>query len=240
MRSSPLFLHDGAGQVPPEDIMTLGRLILFVAALTAAATAAAQSSSRARHGELYLYPLFVDGKSYSFEGGSSAKTDTGYGLGFGYNWNFNQHVSAGFEIEWAEQEYRATVQPGLGNLNLAGNISGTIEWRTIRFQGTYNLLQSNFTPYVSGGLGWTYIDTNIPAGLPESFCWYYPWYGSYCATYVPTETTTKFSYNAALGLRLDVGKGMFRVQAASQWIDWGGSYGSDDIINYRIDFGIKF
>jgi hypothetical protein len=57
---------------------------------------------------------------------------------------------------------------------------------------------------------------------------------------VPTETTTKFSYNAALGLRLDAGKGLFRAQAAYQWVDWGGAYGSDYVLNYRIDFGIKF
>jgi len=102
------------------------------------------------------------------------------------------------------------------------------------------VLAGNFTPFVTGGLGWTYIDTNIPAGLPESFCWYYPWYGSYCSTYVPTKSTTRFSYNAGLGLRLDVGKGVFRGMVNSQWADFGGSYGSSNFIQYRIDFGVKF
>lgn len=220
--------------------MIPARLVLVAALLVATAPALAQSSRRAGHGEIYLSPVFTDGKSYNFEGGSSARTDTGFGLAFGYNYNFNSHVSAGFEIEWNEQDYRATVQPGVGNLNLAGNISGSIESRTIRFQGAYNFLARDFTPYVSGGLGWTYVDTNIPAGLPESFCWYYPWYGSYCATYVPTETTTKFSYNAALGLRWDIGKALVRAQVNSQWVDFGGSYGSSNLIQYRIDFGTKF
>jgi len=215
------------------------RTIALLAVLLAAAPALAQSR-RAEHGEIYIYPLFTDGKSYSFEGGSSARTDTGYGLGFGYNYNFNSHFSAGAEIEWSEQDYRATVQPGAGNSNRAGDISGSIESRTLRFQGTWNILASSFTPYASGGLGWTYIDTNIPSGLPESVCWSYPWYGAYCATYVPTETTTKFSYNAALGLRWDIGRGLIRAQVSNQWVDFGGSYGSSSVVQYRLDFGTKF
>ena len=97
-------------------------------------------------------------------------------------------------------------------------------------------MESNFTPFVTAGLGWTYIDTNIPSGPPETWCWY--WYG--CSTFVPTETSTEFSYNAGLGLRLDVGKGVFRFLVNSQWVDYGGSYGGDSVIQYRLDIGTKF
>lgn len=219
--------------------MIARKLVVITAALLFAAPAAAQTN-RAGKNEFYLAPVFTDGKSYSFEGGSSARTDTGVGLTLGFAHNFNAHVTAGVEIEWSEQDYRATVQPGVGNSNLAGQISGTIESRTLRFFGTYNILASNFTPFVTGGLGWSYVDTNIPAGLPESVCWAYPWYGAYCATYVPTQTTTAFSYNAGAGLRLDAGRGVFRLLVNSQWVDYGGSYGSSNVIQYRIDFGTKF
>lgn len=219
--------------------MIARKLVVITAALLFAAPAAAQTN-RAGKNEFYLAPVFTDGKSYSFEGGSSARTDTGVGLTLGFAHNFNAHVTAGVEIEWSEQDYRATVQPGIGNSNAAGQINGTIESRTIRFFGTYNILASNFTPFVTGGLGWSYVDTNIPAGLPESVCWAYPWYGAYCATYVPTQTTTAFSYNAGAGLRLDAGRGVFRLLVNSQWVDYGGSYGSSNVIQYRIDFGTKF
>ena len=214
--------------------------ILLALALLAALPAAAQSSRRAGHGEIYLGPLFTDSKSYSFEGGTTARTDTGTGIEFGYQWNFNQHWAAGVEFGWANIDYSADVQPGPGNPNLSGRINGTIETSTIRFLGTYNLLQGNFTPFFTAGLGWTYVDTNIPSGLPENVCWAYPWYGYYCSSYVPTHDTTRFSYNAGLGLRLDVGKGVFRFLVNSQWIDFGGSYGSNDMIQYRLDFGVKF
>jgi Outer membrane protein beta-barrel domain len=217
--------------------MTAGKLAL-IAMLLAAAPAAAQT--RAGKSEFYVAPVFTDGKSYTFEGGSTATTDTGTGLVIGYAKNLNPHFAAGIEVEWGNQDYRASVQPGAGNTNAVGQYSSYIEQRTIRFYGTWNMLESNFTPFLTGGLGWTYIDSNIPAGLPENVCWSYPWYGAYCASYVPTQTTTKFSYNAGAGLRLDAGKGVFRLMANSQWYDFGGSYGSSNVIQYRIDFGYKF
>lgn len=218
-----------------------GKLVIAAAAvLLATSPALGQRSIRTEKNEIYIGPVFTDGKSYSFEGGSSARTDTGYGLVLGFARSFNPHITAGVEIEWTDQDYRATVQPGPGNSDSVRQISGAIESRTLRLFGTYNILAKPFTPFVSGGLGWTYIDTNIPSGLPENVCWAYPWYGYYCSTYVPTETTTKFSYNAGAGLRLDAGSGVFRFMVNSQWVDFGGSYGSSSVIQYRLDFGTKF
>jgi opacity protein-like surface antigen len=216
------------------------KIILVIAALLATAPAFGQSSSRAQRSEIYIGPVFTDGKSYSFEGGTTARTDTGIGLSIGYAFNFDRHLSAGIDFVWGEQDYRATVQPGVGNANREGNINGTLETWTLRFNGSYHFLTGNFTPYVTGGLGWTTVDTNIPSGLPENVCWAYPWYGYYCDTYVPTHDTTKFSYNAGVGLRLDAGSGVFRLLVNSQWIDFGGSYGSSSVIQYRLDFGTKF
>jgi opacity protein-like surface antigen len=219
--------------------MPMIKTLIVIAALLAALPAAAQSS-RSGRGEIYMGPVFTDGKSYSFEGGTTARTDTGFGFNFGYAYNFNSHVQAGIDLVWGEADYRATVAPGPGNPNTARSISGTLETGTVRFFGSYHLFTGPFTPYVTGGLGWSYVDTNIPAGLPENICWAYPWYGYYCATYVPTASTTKFSYNAGAGLRYDAGRGVFRLLVNSQWMDFGGSYGSANVIQYRIDFGTKF
>jgi opacity protein-like surface antigen len=216
--------------------MTARSLVLIAALLAAAQAAAQQPSSRAGTWEIYIGPEFTDGKDYTFDGGTTAKTDTGVGLNIGFAKNFDRRWAAGIDIAWAEQDYRATVQPGQGNTNPARQVSGQIDWRTIRFFGTFHFLEGDFTPFVTAGLGWTYIDTNIPSGPPETWCWY--WYG--CSTFVPTETSTEFSYNAGLGLRLDVGKGVFRFLVNSQWVDYGGSYGGDSVIQYRLDIGTKF
>ena len=214
-------------------------LILLITALLAAAPAHAQST-RGGKGEFYLSPVFTDGKSYSFEGGSTARTDTGFGITLGYAFNFDQKRALGIEFAWSDQDYVANVQGGTGNLGNNGTIRAALETWTVRFLGTYHFMEGNFTPFVTGGLGWTYIDSNIPTGLPENLCWYYPWYGSYCATYVPTATSTKFSYNAGLGLRMEMGKGFIRGMVNQQWVDFGGNYGNDSVTQYRIDFGVKF
>ena len=213
--------------------------VLIAVALLVAAPAMAQSR-RAGTWEVYLGPVFTDGKDYSFDGGSSARTDTGVGFNLGFARNLDARLQLGMDFAWGEQDYRATVAPGPGNTLGASQINGTIETGTVRFFGTYHFLQSEFTPFVTGGLGWTYVDTNIPAGLPENICWYYPWWGSYCASYVPTHSTTKFSYNLGAGLRYDFGKGLVRFLVNSQWADFGGSYGSANAIQYRIDIGTKF
>ena len=218
-----------------------------IAAIAVAALAAVLSifpayaqTTRGGKGEFYLAPVFTDGKSYSTEGGSSAKTDTGYGLTLGYAFNFDQHKSLGIEFGWGSQDYRATIQPGVGNNNSVVNVNSQIDTWTVRFLGTYNFLAGNFTPFVTGGLGWTYLDSNIPTGLPQNVCWYYPWYGSSCASYVPTAATTRFSYNAGAGLRMELGKGFVRGLVNQQYVDFGGSYGQTAFTQYRIDFGVKF
>lgn len=218
----------------------IARTLVLIAAMLAAAQAAAQPSSRAGAWEMYIGPVFTDGKDYSFEGGTTVKTDTGVGLNIGFAKNLDRRLALGVDFAWSDQDYRATVQPGAGNIIGASQITSTIESYTVRFFGTFHFSEKDFTPFVTGGLGWTYIDTNIPSGLPENICWAYPWYGYYCSTYVPTASTTRFSYNAGLGLRLDAGRGVFRFLVNSQWADFGGSYGSSNVIQYRLDFGTKF
>jgi opacity protein-like surface antigen len=215
--------------------------LALLALLALPALAHAQSSSRARNYEFYISPIFTNSKSESFEGGATAKTDTGYGFGGGFAYNFSDHLSAGAEIAWGESYYRTTLQPvnpgpGVGPVQQSGYIDTT----TLRFIGTWNLLSTPITPFVMGGLGWTHIYTDIPAGPPQNSCWYYPWYGPICTTYIPTQNTTKFSYNGAVGLRADVGNWMLRGLVNAQKVDVGGAEGGGYWTQYRLDFGIRF
>jgi hypothetical protein len=215
------------------------KYLAVLSTLLAVLPAQAQST-RGGKSEFYLAPVFTQSKNYSFEGGATASTDTGFGMTLGFAHNFDQKRSLGVEMGWNNVDYRGSVTPGAGNAGTPITYNGTLETWTVRFLGTYNFLDGNFTPFVTGGLGWTYIDTNIPTGLPQNVCWYYPWYGTACASYVPTATSTKFSYNAGLGLRMELGKGFVRGMVNQQYLDFGGSYGSSSVTQYRIDFGVKF
>jgi opacity protein-like surface antigen len=210
------------------------KTLLLLVLATLAASAAAKD-------EFYIGPVFTPGKSYSQEGGTSVRTDTGYGLNLGFSHEFTRQWEGGGEMTWSNTDYRATVAPAPGNSNGPTEIRGTIESWTLRFFGTYYFTTSRLKPFASFGAGWTYVDTNIPTGLPQNACWWYPWYGYVCSAYVPTAATTRFSYNGALGLRYDFpGNTFVRGVFNAQSIDYGGANGSDYITQYRIDVGWRF
>jgi len=63
------------------------QILLVLVLAMGAASAAAQAPSPGRRAgsyEFYISPIFTESKSYSFEGGTTARTDTGYGFGFGF------------------------------------------------------------------------------------------------------------------------------------------------------------
>jgi opacity protein-like surface antigen len=168
--------------------------------------------------------------------GSRAQIQGAWGFGFGFGYNFNNHLALGGELNWAQADYTRTTAPGAGNPGSSFIRTGTIETSTLRMNGTWNLLASDFTPFATGGIGSTYVDTNIPDGPTQ--CWVDPWYGTYCGT--PTKSNTYFSYNAGVGLRWDVNREFFlRGVYTRQWIDVGGGLGSPAFDQYRIDFGFK-
>jgi len=214
--------------------------LALLALLVGSGPALAQSSSRAGTYEFYLSPIFTDSKSFSFEGGTTARTDSGYGFGLGFARNFTSHLNAGVDLAWSEIYYRTTLQPAYGSGAASINSSGLIDTGTIRFHGTWNLLSAPLTPLVTAGAGWTHVYTDIPVGPPQNSCWYYPWWGPVCTSYIPTQNTTKFSWNVGAGVRWDIGPYLVRGIVNSQYADSGGAQGSANFTQWRLDFGWRF
>lgn len=202
-----------------------------------AAGAAAQTSGpRAGRWDFTLQPQYVDSKSVTGSNGSRADISGDWGFGFGFAYNFTNHFALGGELTWNEANYRARIVPAAGNPGSPFNLNGTMETSTLRVNGTWNILPTDITPFVTGGIGATYVDTNIPDGPAQ--CWVDPWWGQYCG--VPTKTNTFFSYNAGAGLRWDVNRSFFlRAVYTRQWVDVGGGTGSPAFDQYRIDLGFK-
>jgi opacity protein-like surface antigen len=195
------------------------------------------SASRAGKWEFTFQPQYVDSKSVTGNNGSRADVSGDWGFGLGLAYNFSNHLALGGELTWGNADYRARIVPGAGNPGSSFDISGTMETSTLRLNGTWNFLATNFTPFVTGGIGATYVDTNIPNGPTQ--CWVDPWFGTYCDT--PTRSNTYFSYNAGAGLRWDVNRDFFlRGVYTRQWIDVGGGAGSPAFDQFRIDFGFRY
>jgi len=196
---------------------------------------------RAEKWEFTLQPQYTDSASLSGGGGSTAEVDADFGFGLGLAYNLNNHFSIGGELTWSQSDYKANVRPAAGNPGSTRSISGELSSSTLRMNATWNILPGAFTPFLTGGLGATWVDTNIPDGPPNSSCWYDPWWGYYCSTSQPTHNDTYFSYMAGAGLRLDFPQSFFlRGLVAQQWLDVGGDIGTPEFTQYRIDFGFRF
>ena len=216
---------------------TCARLAVSILLAVCATGVAGQSAGpRAGRWDFTLQPQYVDSSSVTGDNGSRANISGDWGFGFGFAYNFTNHLALGGELTWNQADYNATIVPAAGNPGSSFNLSGTLETSTLRVNGTWNVLATNFTPFVTGGIGATYVDTNIPDGPTQ--CWVDPWWGTYCGT--PTRSNTYFSYNAGAGLRWDVNRTFFlRGVYTRQWIDVGGATGSPAFDQFRIDFGFK-
>ncbi len=200
------------------------------------------SSPRAGKWEFTLLPQYSQSFDANGNGGSRLEVDDGWGFGIGFGYNFNDHFALGGEFVWNHADYEARLTPAAGNPNGPARISGDLETSTLRLTGTWNILPGAVTPFVMGGLGATYVDSNVPDGPPQTYCWYDPFYWSYvCGTGYPTKDDTYFSYIAGAGLRWDATDQFFlRGLAARQWIDIGGGIGTQAVTQFRIDIGFKF
>jgi opacity protein-like surface antigen len=221
----------------------LPRIALFGLVMAYAAAAAAQNSTpRAGKWEFTLQPQYTHAQTFDTGNGSGGKIDSTLGFGFGVAYNMNNNLQLGGELTWGTANYSATIAPAAGNPNPAQSVVGTLQSNTIRFNAAWNFIANGaFTPFVTGGVGSTFIDTNIPAGPPTNVCWWDPWWGYYCGVYTPTRSAYYVSYNAGLGLRWEVDRNIFvRAVANRVWIDAGSSLGTISTDQYRFDFGFEF
>ena len=157
------------------------------------------------------------GSTFDFEGGSTVKTNDDWGFVMTSGYNFSDNLDRSFGLKWAGIGYDANVVKDDGGVT---GISGTYDVWGLSANLLYNLGQGPLTPFVGAGIGWTWIDTNVPNGLPSTGCWWDPWYGYICYTDYPTKSTDAFSYQAMLGLRYAFNPATFlRLSYISQWMD---------------------
>ena len=217
---------------------SISRIVPMVAAGALAGALAlpspVQAQGRERAGSLeFILPIILTPSThFNGQGGSSADLNSNLGFGLGMNYNVNNHFQVGGLFSWSYRNYTANIVDTNGVTTKA---TGTLSASTIGLNATYFLMPSGTSPYVTGGFGSTFVDTNIPNGLPATGCWYDPWYGYICNTYVPTKTQTALSYQAGAGMRFELNR-TFSVQGSynRMWIDLTSSTPSMDL--WRLDF----
>ena len=169
---------------------------------------------------LYQFSQDVD-----FKGGSHADLDDDLGLALSFTYRFNSRFELLFGVDWNSIDYSADIAPAPANpggpvIGSGFSVDGTLEYWTPRVGVNFNLLEGDLTPYVTGGVGWSFIDTNVPEGRPQSTCWWDPWYGYVCGTFQNTKSIDELTYNVGLGVRWDLrGALSLRFGYERHWID---------------------
>jgi len=169
-------------------------------------------------GQIEYSAALVHSFSDTAEGLSGSKLDlssrTGFQIGFDYF--VSDKLSVGFDATWVRPKFEALLVPEDGSAPITINNRSDIF--TGQLNGTYNFLQGSFTPYVEGGLGWTYFDSNVSDGSPVVGCWWDPLWGYICSDFYTSYSATNFSYGVGAGLRWDVNRDI-AVKAGYRWLE---------------------
>lgn len=224
--------------------LRITRAICFAGLMLALLAGATASQAQDREGrwEFTLGALYQLGTQADFEGGSSIDTEDDFGFSLSTGYNINSKLNATFGFSYADIGYDATVignEPGDPPGEIG--ISGEYETWGMSANLLYNFSEGAMTPFIGAGIGWSWIDTNVPSGLPETWCYWDPWWGYVCYTEYPTKTTDAFSYQAMAGLRYEFSYTSFiRLWYASKWLDLDQATTTPrfDVIGF--DFGWMF
>lgn len=187
---------------------------LMLALLLGAAAADAQS--REGRWEFTLGTNYQLGADLEGEGGSTLATDDDFGFLMNAGYHFSDSLQTSFGVAWQSVGYDADVVQENGS---EVGITGAYDAWILSANLILNLGEGPLVPFVGAGIGYTWIDTNIPNGLPSTGCYWDPWWGYICTTYYPTASTDAFSYQALAGVRFAFNPSTFlRATYNSQWL----------------------
>jgi opacity protein-like surface antigen len=218
--------------------MYIRRLIYaFIATLALpASNAVAQQPPVEDTWEFGIALIYMTGREIGFNGGSTLDVDDDMGVALSWGYRFTPKLELHFVLDWNEVSYDGRLQsaqfPGV-----SADISGDMEWFTPRVAGLYNFTSKAFTPYVTAGVGWSFIDTNIPTGQVSVGCWWDPWWGQICTPYQPTFSTDEFTYQLGAGLRWDVADSYtLRLSWERVWLDLSEATSTPDLDHFKFGF----
>ena len=185
--------------------------------------------------------IYQDSTEFTADHDAAASLDSDLGIALTFGYRFNEKVELTFGVDWNNIDYDATVVSDGVPLLPDGteiSVSGELEAFTPRVGVNFNFIDGPVTPYISGMIGYAFIDTNIPDGPPQSGCYWDPWYGQICGSWQPTRSADNFVYGAGVGVRWDVNDAWsLRFGYDKRWID---SNGSPDVDQIKLGVSVMY
>ncbi|PKI14090.1 outer membrane beta-barrel protein [Colwellia sp. 12G3] len=212
--------------------------IVGLLASTASTDANANYTKRSDKWEASFKVLNSQDTVIDGQNGSQTDMKSDYGWGFTLGYNVNPHILVNFDFSSTTPSYTATLVEA--DSDNTYQISHKMDVLESQFNVVYSVFASQFTPYVQAGAGWSFVDSNIADGPPNTFCWYSPWWGYVCDGYQNTYNDERFSYNFAVGFRYELDNSLFfRASYKQSWIDL--SHSEDASIgSYNLEIGSIF
>ena len=182
---------------------------------------------------------FLGSTDADFKGGTTAAFDSDEGFRAAFEYSLTDALQVGGSFGIGQRSYEADIAgdtPG----EFFG-VKGDLDYSTLMVTGTYNFLDGPFRPFVTAGLGWSWVDTNIATELPQTGCWWDPWYGYICTSWQNTRTLDGLTYQLGVGARYDFANNI-AVHASYRidWIDFDQADGTPDFDGFDLSIGWKF
>ena len=185
--------------------------------------------------------IYQDSTEFTADHDAAASLDSDLGIALTFGYRFSERLELTFGVDWNNIDYNATVVSDGVPLLPNGTeiaVSGELEAFTPRMGINFNFIDGPITPYVSGMIGYAFIDTNIPSGPAQGGCYWDPWYGQICGTWQPTRSVEDFVYGVGVGVRWDVNDAWsVRFGYDKRWID---SNGSPDVDQLKLGVSVMY
>jgi outer membrane protein assembly factor BamD len=200
---------------------------------------AAGTGTRDGRWEARIGVAMTNSADVDFEGGTTAAIDSATGFLLGAAYHYSDHLQLGGNLTWDKKDYRAAIVAE--DPEDSFEVDGDLESMSLMFDAAYNFLTGPLTPFVAGGIGWTWVDTNIVNAPPDVGCWWDPWYGYICFSSQNTKTINGLAYEVGAGVRYDfsdafVVDGSYRMR----WVDFDNATGKPSFDGFQLNLGWKF
>lgn len=191
--------------------------IILLLLISFSDTSEANYTKRSDRWETSLKMVGSESFDVSGTNNSSVDVDNDFGWGFSLGYNFNPHLLVNFEWTSITPKYAATLIKDDG---YEYELNHKMNFYNSQINVIYNFMADSFTPFVQAGAGWSYMNSNIADGPPNTICWWDPWWGYICESYQNTHSDSRLSYNVAAGVRYELDNSMFFKASYQQvWID---------------------